>query len=161
MVVRPKTQADLYFRANNGDQRVIQDDEAAVNSAHISPDGAWIAIARHEGGGSQVYVERFPDGGSRYRIDVVNPDWPTWSADGEALYVTSYNRVIRVPVTESSNIIVFGEPTIIRELGSPSTVVFDTYDVSPDESRIVLMDAEFPNPPPQVLVTDWPKLLLD
>ena len=155
------TSSDLYFRANNGDQTVIQDDEAATPSAHISPDGAWIAIVREEAGAKSVYVEPFPDGGSRRRVDVANGDWPAWSADGTALYLTSLDRLVRVRVTATANTIVFGEPTVIRELSSPTRPNVDWYDVLPDESRIVLTDVEYLDPPVQVLVTNWPEHLLD
>jgi Tol biopolymer transport system component len=160
MKINPNTQGDLYFRANNGDQRVIKEEDLAEVAAHISPDGAWLAWTQVEAGESQVWIEPFPDGGSRLRVDVVHAEWPTWSADGRALYVTSFNRVIRVPVT-LENGISLGEPDIIRELGSPPNIMFDIYDVSADESQIVLMDVTYPNPPVVVLDTNWPRLLLD
>ena len=57
--------------------------------------------------------------------------------------------------------VTLGEPRLIYELGRPAGPAFDVYDVSADESRIVLMDVTYPEPPVQVLVTNWPELLLD
>ena len=69
--------------------------------------------------------------------------------------------MIRVPVTAHSQTISFGELEVIRELGSPAGIVDFPYDVSPDESQIALMDVAYPDPPVQMFVTNWPKLLLD
>lgn len=153
------TQGDLYFRTNNGDDSIIKAEEFPDAQGHISPDGAWLAWTQYSAGGSQTYVEAFPpDGGRRLRVEVANGSWPTWSANGTALYVASLNRLMRFPVT-NNNGITLGEPTLIRELEMPSDIVFDFYDVSADESRIVLMDITYPEPSVVVLVTNWPEML--
>ncbi len=69
--------------------------------------------------------------------------------------------MIRVPVTADSTTISFGEHEVIRELGSPADIIRFPYDVSPDESQIALIDVAYPDPPVQMFVTNWPKLLLD
>lgn len=155
------TQGDLYFIENSGDKTVVQDDAIPSLHSRISPDGAWIAITRYETEEPDVWIESFPDAGPRQRVPVVNGSWPTWAADGQALYVASFNRLMRVPVTQDTSGIKFGKPAIIHELGSPSGIAFDMYDVSPDESQIVVMDVEYLKPPIQALVLDWPEALLD
>lgn len=159
--INRETQGDLYFISNNGDKAVIADDVVASPHARISPDGAWIATTRYETGEPDVWIESFPDGGPRQRVPVVNGSWPTWSADGQALYVISYNRLMRVPVTQDTSGIRFGKPDVIREQGKPSQVSFDMYDVSPDQSQFVFIDVEYLNAPIQALILDWPEILLD
>lgn len=161
--INPKTAADLYFRSHNGDRLVIEENETPNTAAQISPDGAWIAITRYEGGQPYVYIEPFPARGSRRQLPVVNANAPKWAAGGSALYVTSYDRLMRVPVAADSttNTIAFGEPTFIRVLGSPVQPTAQPYDVVDDESRIVLVETIYDDLPVQNFVTKWPQLLLD
>ncbi len=155
------TAGDLHLVTENGHQQIILGSDHAEIGGKISPNGAWLAWNDRSGGDSYVYLGAYPpDGGRRHRVEVTNAAWPTWSADGSALYVTSLNRLMRVPVMEKNGI-TLGEPRLVYELGGPEGPNFDVYDVSPDESQIVMMNVTYPAPPVQVLVTDWRELLDD
>jgi len=152
---------DLYFRTNDGALSVIRATDVPEGQAHISPNGAWMAWTQTEAGGSQIYIEAFPpNGGRRLRVEVANGGRPTWSADGAALYVTSHDRLLRVPLTENDGL-TLGEPSFIRELGTPYKPGVDPYDVSSDESRIIYVHTTYPEPPVVVRISNWSELLLD
>jgi Tol biopolymer transport system component len=54
----------------------------------FSPDGNWVAYVVDEGGQTSVYVQSFPDPGSKYQVNVPNPVFCEW-LDGDQLLVAS------------------------------------------------------------------------
>jgi serine/threonine-protein kinase len=53
----------------------------------LSPDGKWIAYQSTETGKNEIFVQPFPDGGSRYMVPSdQNNHHPIWSADGRDLF---------------------------------------------------------------------------
>jgi Tol biopolymer transport system component len=88
----------------------------------ISPDGRWMAYASDVAapGMFDVYVQRFPEGGSRLAVSIGGGLWPHWSADGKTLtYLHAEGleanpvALMRVPVTglgEASGTLTLGTP---------------------------------------------------
>jgi serine/threonine-protein kinase len=61
----------------------------------LSPDGQQIALARSQGGETQIWVKQLPAGAfSRLSFDVQNADRPVWTPDGRrvAFLATRNNR---------------------------------------------------------------------
>ncbi|MBL8979075.1 MAG: protein kinase [Gemmatimonadetes bacterium] len=61
----------------------------------LSPDGRQIALARSQGGETQIWVKQLPAGAfSRLSFDVQNADRPVWTPDGRrvAFLATRNNR---------------------------------------------------------------------
>ena len=61
----------------------------------LSPDGQQIALARSQGGETQIWVKQLPAGAfSRLSVDVQNADRPVWTPDGRrvAFLATRNNR---------------------------------------------------------------------
>jgi len=66
----------------------------------FSPDGKWIASIVDEGGQTSVYVQSFPDPGSKYQVDVPNPIFCLWLDGGDQLLVVDRDAsAIQVPVS--------------------------------------------------------------
>ena len=55
----------------------------------VSPDGHWIVHALNESGKNEVYVQPFPDLGSRHQISTDGGTAPAWSRDGRELFYTT------------------------------------------------------------------------
>jgi Tol biopolymer transport system component len=52
----------------------------------LSPDGHWLAYVSDESGRSEVYVQRFPDGGGKWPVSNDGGTEPRWSPDGREIY---------------------------------------------------------------------------
>ncbi len=70
--------------------------------AQFSPDGKWVAFVGGLTGRSEVFVQSFPDGGSRTQVSTGGGTQVRWSADGrEVYYVAPDSRLMAVSVTPS------------------------------------------------------------
>jgi eukaryotic-like serine/threonine-protein kinase len=59
----------------------------------LSPDGKWIAYASYESGTFEVYVQRFPEGGSKTQISSSGGSQPQWSSDGRRIYYVANGKL--------------------------------------------------------------------
>src|SRR5439155_23498517 len=84
------------------------------NTPAISPDGKWVAFARHKQGGGPFQLWKIPTEGQAagaVAVQLTNPTYggdtyPQWSADGQWIYFDRelgnlWRRVYRVPATGS------------------------------------------------------------
>jgi Tol biopolymer transport system component len=68
-------------------------------SAHLSPDGKWLAYDSDESGQKEVYVQSFPVPGHKMRISVDGGDWPGWTQGGKELLYGKGDILMSVPIT--------------------------------------------------------------
>lgn len=123
----------------------------------LSPDGRWIAYNVSESGVIQVYVEAFPDLGSKVALTPGTSSAPVWSHDGSEIF----HRAGDVMMVTS-----FETDPLPRP--GPATVVFDgrfesavggslNYDVDIDASRLlmVLLSDEQAATVSPIVVQNW------
>jgi eukaryotic-like serine/threonine-protein kinase len=68
--------------------------------ASLSPDGHWLLYVSDQGGGRSVFVQSFPDPGTKYQITVDDAAGASWTGDGTAiLVITQRQEVVRIPIT--------------------------------------------------------------
>jgi Tol biopolymer transport system component len=53
--------------------------------ATLSPDGRWIAYTSDESGRAEVYVQSFPNLGSKMRVSTAGGNYPQWRNDGKEI----------------------------------------------------------------------------
>ncbi len=71
-------------------------------NARWSPNGRWIAYVSDEGGQPDVYVQTWPDGGSRVRVSFGGGQRPQWGPNG-MLYFLRADSVMASVVTERAS----------------------------------------------------------
>jgi hypothetical protein len=106
------------------------------------PSGRWVAYQSYVSGDAEIYVERFPEGGSQKAISANRGIQPRWSADGKELYfVGRYRdseRRIRDPGLYAVEVTT--EPELAtgppRRLFSVADQTY--YDVSADRQRFLI-----------------------
>ena len=77
---------DIWYLKRQGDGTFAAEPFLATSSvekaARISPAGRWLAYVSDESGESEVYVQRFPEGGDKVRISYDGGGQPLWSRSG-------------------------------------------------------------------------------
>jgi Tol biopolymer transport system component len=96
--------------------------EADESHPSLSPDGGWIAYESSDSGQEEVYVQRFPDLGSRRLISIGGGYHPIWSSDGtELFYLRSVSSpgppgmMMRVAVEREGTSLTAGRPEELFE----------------------------------------------
>jgi dipeptidyl aminopeptidase/acylaminoacyl peptidase len=154
---------DLWFLslADLQAKRLVQTPFNEVQGA-LSPDGHWFAYASDESGPFEVYVDAFPDGGSKRVVSNGGGAEPRWRADGrELFYVTADRRLMVVPTTRGP-VFEVGKPEALFEMNVRDLVAFylKRYEVTPDGQRFVVQELTGRGgPSPLTVVVNWPALL--
>jgi len=124
----------------------------------LSPDGRWLAYTSNESGREQVYVERFPEGGSKRQISYDGGAQPRWRGDGKELFYVGIDaRVMAVPVS-GSTALEAGVPVALfqsRMPGASYTSAGHTYDVTADGQRFLANVTVTELGPPITIITNW------
>jgi eukaryotic-like serine/threonine-protein kinase len=101
----------------------------------LSPDGRGIAYQSTETGENEIFVQPFPEGGSKYMVpSEQNNHHPVWSADGRELYYIPRMGVSYAIGVRTTPRVAFGAPTPInrggRSEGPPAA--HRNHDIAPD-----------------------------
>jgi serine/threonine protein kinase len=161
-----QSQSDLWLAPLFGDRRPRPFLETAFNKsqAQVSPDSRWIAYTSYESGKDEVYVQSFPEPGSKRQISSGGGVQPRWRRDGKELfYLTLDQRLMAVPLSGGPTFEP-GTPTPLfktRSLphGSQSIGLSTCYDVSPDGQRFVSCGTAEESGPPITVVLNWTAIL--
>jgi hypothetical protein len=94
---------DLWILPVSGDRKPHPYLNTLINEGdgRISPDGHWLAYAANESSGRhEVFVQSFPEPGSKIRISANGGRMPMWRNDGRELYfVTEDLSIMGVSLT--------------------------------------------------------------
>ena len=83
----PATRWDLWVLPLDGNRepRPLLKTRFNELSAHVSPDGRWIAYDSDESGQYEAYVQSFPVPGGKYQVTTGGGSNLGWSTDGKQL----------------------------------------------------------------------------
>jgi serine/threonine protein kinase/Tol biopolymer transport system component len=162
MALRGYLSSDLWYRAAEegaqGSPFLVT--PQAEMSPEFSPDGRYVAYVSNESGRDEVYVKPFPSGEGKWQVSAGGGAAPRWSRRGDELFFMTGDNLMAVPVRTKPSL----------ELGSPQKLfsrrpvsadrpsgVYDSYDVSPDGQRFVMLQSaeEQPGSQPLTVVQNW------
>jgi Tol biopolymer transport system component/predicted Ser/Thr protein kinase len=158
-----RTGMDLWFvtLANRQAKPFLQTRFHEIQGA-LSPDGRWVAYASDESGAFEVYVQAFPDGGSKRVVSNGGGAEPRWRADGRELFYVSADRRLMVVPTTIGPAFEAGKPTPLFEMNVRDLVFpfLKRYELTSDGQRFVVQElTRRGGPPPLTVVMNWPALL--
>jgi WD40 repeat protein len=109
----------------------------------ISPDGQWLAYVSDETGRLEVYVQPFPDGGSKWLVSIGGGTEPLWAPSGEELFYRNGDQVMMVAIGPGPDFVA-GSPELLFETPALLTtgLGLPDYDISPDGQRFVMIAPE-------------------
>ena len=97
----------------------------------ISPDGRWLAYISNEPGQNEVYVQSFPEPGSRQKVSNLGGTAPRWSPNGKELFYRQTNAPLgwmTVAMTFTGASFTFKAPERLFGAQIATTI----YSVAPD-----------------------------
>ena len=84
--------------------------------AAVSPDGRWMAYQSNVSGRAEIYVERYPQLGSRQLISTDGGHLPLWSRDGRELFFHSLDgRHMLAVAVQPGTTLDAGRPQVLFE----------------------------------------------
>ncbi len=105
----------------------------------LSPDGGWLAYSSPESEGRQVYLERVPSNGQRWRVSDEHGRQPQWTADGAALfYHGSAHQLIRREIRVRDGAPVLGAEQALFAIPLRGYDMRYQYGLLPDGGRVVV-----------------------
>jgi eukaryotic-like serine/threonine-protein kinase len=155
--VDPETSRDLWVLDLEADNTATPFRETAANERGIalSPNDRWLAYVSDESGRDEVYVESFPQGGSRWTVSTGGGREPVWSHDGSELFYREEQRMMAVSVRESDAGLELGAPILLFEGDyAPEIVGNPNYDVAADGRFVMIRSAQLSSTRLNV-VLDW------
>ena len=155
----PKTKNDVWVLPLDGEQKPFPflQTEAYEGGAQLSPDGRWLAYVSDESGRFEVYVQRFPTGGSKRQISTGGGVGPHWRRDGKELFYYANDGKLMTVLVGSGESFEVGAAVVLFEFRSGSiSPSIAPYTVTGDGRRFLvnaIVDAE-PRAPLTVVV-NW------
>jgi Tol biopolymer transport system component len=136
-----------------------------VGQGQFSPDGRWMAYSSDESGKPEVYVTRFPGGGTKWQISQAGGTSPRWRRDSKELfYLAPDADLMSANVDGSGPIFQAGAVRrlfhVLLKTGASRLDLNPTneqigYDAAPDGKWFVANAPSLGSPPPITLITNW------
>ncbi len=99
----------------------------------ISPDGHWVAYVSDENGRDEVYVQSFPEPGSKIQVSNGGADRIVWRRDGKRLFFVAPDESLMACEVTAGAALKIAPP--VKLFRFPRNAL--GYDVTPDGKRIL------------------------
>lgn len=125
-------------------------------SSRLSPDGHWLAYVSDESGRDEIYVQSFPQAGSKVQVSTGGGDQPVWSRDGHKIFFRSEGEIQEITFQPTS-------PPSVSKAQSLFTDTFDNpqanghtaYDIFPDGRFLMIQQTSKTDTAEIVVVVNW------
>lgn len=129
----------------------------------VSPDGHWLAYTSDLSGRFELYVQSFPQPGSRIQVSVNGGSSARWRRDGKELFYLTPNGTLTAVPVRAAQPLEFGPPVALFQFfnltqrGIPSQT--PPYDVTADGQRFIVSSVVRRTDPSINVLLNWPTLL--
>lgn len=122
----------------------------------LSPDGRWLAYASDESGRFEIYVQSFPQPGSKRQISAAGGYAPLWRSDGKELFYHAPDGKLMAVSVQSGTTLETITTTALFEFRTNGNMANTYYDVTQDGQRFLLSAiVETETKAPLPLVQNW------
>jgi len=137
----PKTNNDIWRLDLEGTPKAVPVVQTPFNehNSRISHDGHWIAYSSNESGRDEIYVQAYPEGGSRLTVTTNGGDQPVWSHDSRTIFFRSNNSLNAINFVAGPQPSVSNVRTLFADrFDNPQAGNHTGYDVFPDGRLLML-----------------------
>jgi serine/threonine-protein kinase len=114
--------------------------------ATVSPDGRWIAYTSGTPSTDRfdIYVERYPELGSKQLISTGGGDVAAWSRDGQELFFKSPDgrQLFAVPMQSGTTLVAARPQVLFESAMATSGGGYRGYDIAPDGRFLILRSSQ-------------------
>ena len=156
-----KTQLDTWVLPLTGDRapRKVLGSDFNESQGQFAPSGKWLAYVSDESSQQQVYVQAFPEPAQRVQVSTAGGTQPRWGPDGrELFYLSPDGRLMTVSV-QAGDTFNADAPRPLFATRLNTRGLRQTYAVSPDGQRFLLVLPTDVGVSTLTVVLNWPALL--
>ena len=126
-------------------------------NSRLSRDGKWLAYVSDESGRDEVYVQAFPQGGSKLQVTSSGGDQPVWSHDGSKLFIRGGGAIQEVSFRPGTPPSIDKITTLFQDhFENPQAGGHTGYDVFPDGRFLMIQSQALPGSREEiVVVVNW------
>jgi Tol biopolymer transport system component len=100
----------------NGERRAVVRSGFNETDARWSPDGRFIAYTSNEPGRPEIFLERWPQDGRKWRLTMAGGSRPRWRRDGRAVFFLREGSLMQAAIDPSGSELVINPPTRVADL---------------------------------------------
>jgi serine/threonine-protein kinase len=125
--------------------------------SRLSPDGHWLAYVSDESGRDEIYIQSFPEPGSKLQVSTTGGDQPVWSRHGGKLFFRGNGAIQEITFQTGSPPSVSKARSLFPDaFESPQAGSHTGYDVFPDGRFLMIQAASRSDPASEiVVVVNW------
>ena len=147
-----QTGRDLLVLLPDGQVTPVRVTPANETEGQFSTDGTRLAYASDESGRYEVYVQSYPSGANRTLVSSGGGFQPRWSRDGRELFYVTGDAIMGVDVRADGSV---GVPRRLVDRAE-YFIRFQSYDVSPDGKRFLMIRRDEGSVPRQLnVILNW------
>jgi serine/threonine-protein kinase len=146
---------DIFVVDLEGNQRVVVGGPGDQRGGRFSPDGRWIAYQSSETGRYQVYVQSYPALDRKWPVSVEGGTEPIWGPNGRELFFRNEDRLMVVAVATDSAFVAGPPRELFRGVWFNDPGGDQSYDVSPDGQRFLMVDPGAHTGVELRVIVDW------
>ena len=126
-------------------------------SAVFSPDGRWIAYTSNEGGQLDVYVQPFPEPGTKSQVSRDGGSHPLWRSDGKELFYLAADGTMMAVAIGAARSLDAGVPHALFQTSASTLAPNQAYAVTKDGRRFLVnvRSRESSAAAPLTVVLNW------
>jgi Tol biopolymer transport system component len=152
MEQQPQTGRDLLVLLPDEQVTPVRATSANETDGQFSPDGTRLAYASDESSRYEVYVQSYPSGSNRTPVSSGGGFQPRWSRNGRELFYVTGDAIMGVDVRADGSV---GAPRRLVDR-APYFIRFQSYDVSPDGKRFLMIRRDEGSVPRQLnVILNW------
>jgi Tol biopolymer transport system component len=140
-IASPQTYNDIWRLDLKGTPKASPIVQTPFNehNSRLSPDGKWMAYSSNESGRDEIYIQPYPQGGSRLTVTTNGGDQPVWARDGHTLFFRAANEIHAINFVAAPQPNVSNARSLFPDsFDNPQAGNHTAYDAFPDGHLLML-----------------------
>jgi len=140
----PVSNMDIWRLDLNGNPTATAYLQTQFNesSSRVSPDGRWLAYVSDESGREEVYLQSFPQPGTKLPVSRNGGQQPVWSSNGRSIFFRGNGAMQEASFDRAGPTVGVAHPLFPDRFETPQAGTHTGYDVFPDGRFLMIQSSE-------------------